>query len=181
MKIRMLLACALFYVVPSFVMADEGNQQKAVAAADEIVTMWSTLAKDFADPGVVINEESINKLIVTIRSRAREIYETEGLKIRWAATRTRNQASEANPVEMKALYEFDRNRNMRSKWVKMEIDGVKYTVYMKPIFIEESCLACHGKKENIPKIIVDNYPDDKAYNYKVGDLRGVIEVMYKDK
>lgn len=51
------------------------------------------------------------------------------------------------------------------------------TKAMKPIKIfAELCLQCHGNLETIkPKIreaIKKEYPEDKAYNYKMEDLRG---------
>lgn len=51
------------------------------------------------------------------------------------------------------------------------------TKVMKPIKIfAELCLQCHGNLESMnPKLkeaLKKEYPDDKAYNYKMDDLRG---------
>jgi hypothetical protein len=46
--------------------------------------------------------------------------------------------------------------------------------------VEASCLVCHGAKENRPQFVKDNYPQDLAYNFHVGDLRGMYAVFIPD-
>lgn len=43
--------------------------------------------------------------------------------------------------------------------------------------MEAACLACHGEKDSRPEFIKEKYPDDRAYGFKKGDLRGVISVL----
>ncbi len=60
-------------------------------------------------------------------------------------------------------------------------DGKKLR-YAKAIYVKKSCLSCHGTPEQIHPIFMKalkaKYHDDveKAINYKVGDLRGIISV-----
>lgn len=42
---------------------------------------------------------------------------------------------------------------------------------------EPSCLACHGTKASRAAFVKDNYPDDKAFDFQVGDLRGMYAVF----
>ncbi len=42
--------------------------------------------------------------------------------------------------------------------------------------MEPSCLACHGSKASRPTFVKENYSDDKAFDFKVGDLRGMYAV-----
>ena len=53
-------------------------------------------------------------------------------------------------------------------------------VYAKAIRIKEVCLNCHGSNINddLKKEIQKLYPDDKAINYKLNDVRGAF-VMYR--
>lgn len=181
MKIRTLLACIFLLAAPSLVLASQESVDKKARAevvADEIMNMWSTLAKKFLAPGVVLDEDKINEFLTTIRARSRAIYEKEGLIVRYAATRNRNPEADAKSDERRALYEFERNRQLKDKWGTIEIRGKKYVAYMRPMFIEESCLVCHGDKEKLPKWIVKSYPDDTASDYRLGDLRGLLEVLY---
>jgi hypothetical protein len=55
-----------------------------------------------------------------------------------------------------------------------------YLRYMKPILIQAECLNCHGSETDMSpetkNLIAKEYPNDKAINYKVGDLRGAVSV-----
>jgi len=44
-----------------------------------------------------------------------------------------------------------------------------------PLYIEESCLKCHGQKADAPLSIQNRY--DEAYDYSLGDLRGIITIQ----
>lgn len=43
-----------------------------------------------------------------------------------------------------------------------------------PLTIQESCTHCHGPKEDVIPFVRENY--DSGFDYKVGDLRGIISV-----
>ena len=53
--------------------------------------------------------------------------------------------------------------------------------YYRRIIVEGSCLACHGARESRPQFVKDGYPDDRAYNFEAGDLRGVYSVFIADE
>lgn len=59
-------------------------------------------------------------------------------------------------------------------------DETKYLRYMKPIFIQAECLNCHGgeaeMQQQTRELIAEKYPNDKAIDYKLGDLRGAISI-----
>jgi hypothetical protein len=56
-------------------------------------------------------------------------------------------------------------------------------VFYKPIFVQPLCLNCHGTpgkdlmEENYAAI-KELYPEDKAINYSMGDLRGLWKVSF---
>ncbi|TGL19004.1 DUF3365 domain-containing protein [Leptospira yanagawae] len=56
------------------------------------------------------------------------------------------------------------------------------TVYV-PITIQGQCIQCHGKTEEVQnetkEILSKLYPDDKAFGYNVGELRGLFSVTFK--
>lgn len=158
----------------------ESRKARAVSVADEIINMRSYLAGSFITPGAEITEETFKNTCGAVGKRVKEIMEAEGFKIRHAALKNRNPNFAANPGEAKILEEFDKDRNLKEKWDKVEIEGKQYQRYMRPIFVEESCLACHGAKGKRPKFIVEKYLDDKAFDFRAGDLRGMIEVLVKE-
>lgn len=180
MKFKMLssvfLAAAL---LPAPALASEvmnTPEEKAMAAADEIITMRSDLAREFIEPGAVIDEETFKKVCGAVGKRAKDISEKTGLKIRHAATKNRNPVNAADGRERAIIEKFESDKNLAEIWEDFESEGKPYKRYTRPIFIEQACLACHGSKESRPEFIKTKYPEDKAHGFSEGDLRGIISV-----
>ena len=161
---------------------DEVGKMKAgaVSAAEEIIQMRSTLAQNFIKPDLEITEETFKNVCGAVARRVKEIMEKDGYKIRHASAKNRNPVNAAAPDEISILDTFDRSREIKGQWDKAEADGKKFQRYMKPIFVEDACLACHGSKDKRPQFIIDKYPEDSAYDFKTGDLRGMVEVMFPE-
>ena len=58
-----------------------------------------------------------------------------------------------------------------------ETDGWRYA---RRITVQPSCLACHGPKDQRPDFVKTGYPDDRAYGFEAGDLRGLYAVFVPD-
>jgi hypothetical protein len=161
---------------------DEAGTKKAgaVTAAEEIIQMRSTLAQNFIKPDMEITEETFKSVCGAVAKRVKEIMEKDGYKIRHASAKYRNPVNAATQEEISILETFDRNREIKGQWDIVESDGKKFQRYMKPIFVEDACLACHGPREKRPKFIVDKYPEDRGHDFKTGDLRGMVEVMFPE-
>lgn len=84
--------------------------------------------------------------------------------------RARNPKNEADEYEQKAIKYFKENLDA-TEYFSLEN---KFYQYATPLKIEKKCLTCHGKKLDTPKFISDQY--DKAYDYKVGDIRGILSI-----
>jgi hypothetical protein len=48
------------------------------------------------------------------------------------------------------------------------------------ITVQPSCLACHGPKDERPAFVKKDYPEDRAYGFEDGDLRGIYAVFVPD-
>lgn len=52
--------------------------------------------------------------------------------------------------------------------------------YLRPIFVGELCLRCHGPRENLEpevrRLLAELYPQDQAVGYRSGDFRGAVSV-----
>lgn len=168
-------------ILPVNIWADEALEERrasAITAADEIINMRSSLAQAFIKPDMEITEETFKNVCGAVGKRVKEISEKEGFKIRHAAIKNRNPNFAARPDEVNILETFDKDRDMREVWDTVEMEGKRYNRYMRPIFVEAACMACHGPKDKRPQFIVEKYPIDKAFDFNVGDLRGMIEVMF---
>lgn len=157
----------------------DAKKAKARAAAEEIITMRGNLAKSFIKPDTEITEETFKSVCGAVGKRVKEMMATEGFTIRHVALKYRNPANAPKPAEMEDLETFEKYTNLHEKWDEVEIEKKKYVRYQRSILVEDACLACHGPKAGRPRFIVEKYPDDKAYDFKVGDFRGVIMVLIK--
>ncbi len=54
-------------------------------------------------------------------------------------------------------------------------EGSRYR-YAQPLLLEQGCLPCHGEPKNAPRTVLEKYGSEKAFGYKVGQVRGVVSV-----
>lgn len=151
-------------------------EEKAASIAEEIVTMRSALAGEFIAPGAEITEDTFKKVCGAVGKRAMEISEKEGVKIRHAATRYRNPNNAADEREAGLIKRFEEEAGLAEVTERLEADGVELIRYTRPVIVEQACLACHGGKDARPGFIKAKYPDDRAFGFREGDLRGIITV-----
>lgn len=176
-KIFLMFFAVILISVIAFAEEAGDKRSKTAAIADEIISMRSSLAKAFIKPDAEITEETFKKVCGAVGKRVKEITEKEGLKIRHAATKNRNSINTATSEEAAILARLDSDKNLKEIIDTVEKEGQKFYRYTKPIFVDDACLACHGPKDKRPKFIIEKYPDDKAYDFKAGDLRGMISIM----
>lgn len=84
--------------------------------------------------------------------------------------RARNIQNQADEYELQAI-EYFRKYSDKKEYFEQENDFYQYAT---PLKIEKKCLTCHGKKEDAPLFISKKY--DKAYDYKVGEIRGILSI-----
>ena len=84
-----------------------------------------------------------------------------------------------NPKNMANKFELDMIKIFKTKLDKESIflENQNTYNYIEALYITKSCLKCHGKRENAILSIKEQY--DKAYNYKIGDVRGVVHIEIK--
>jgi diguanylate cyclase (GGDEF)-like protein/PAS domain S-box-containing protein len=92
------------------------------------------------------------------------------IQMQTVSDRARNPKNQADEFELRAIEYFKKNRDAK-EYFKKEKDFYQYAT---PLKIEKKCLKCHGKKEDAPLFISKRY--DKAYDYKMGDIRGILSV-----
>lgn len=105
-----------------------------------------------------------------------------GWKLKQTSLKVRNPSNAPDKWEEKVLRSFEATEG--SKAVSfgeiVEIDGRKTYRYMKPIYVNKTCLECHSKKEKLKPAVrlfmTRKYPHDMAHGYKEGDIRGGISI-----
>jgi len=125
-----------------------------------------------------VNEKTINLLPVktTTEISNRFSKSVQGdVVIRTVSDRPRNSKNMANDFELGMIKYFKDNPEETHKFMKKE-DAYYYT---KPLLIKESCLQCHGKREDAIPSIRDQY--ENAYDYKLGEIRGLLNIKIKER
>ncbi|MBI5588416.1 MAG: DUF3365 domain-containing protein [Deltaproteobacteria bacterium] len=153
------------------------RRDNAEADAVEIISMRSALAKEFIKPGAEVNEETFKKVCGEVGKKVKEISEREGVVIRHSAVKSRNPKNSATPEEAVLMERFEKEKKLKGIDEEAFFDGKKYFRVTRPIYVEKACLACHGDKDSRPLFIKEKYPEDRAYGFKTGDLRGLISIL----
>lgn len=90
----------------------------------------------------------------------------------------RNAANLPDGFETNAIHTFKtslvRPLDQQARFIET-FEGNKYR-YAIPIKVAESCLRCHGSPEEAPKEVTEKYGNVRAFNYRTGDIRGIITV-----
>ena len=75
-------------------------------------------------------------------------------------------------------FESEALRRLREEKGLSFVEAYQGTMYRyaRPLLVEQSCLQCHGDPQDAPRQLLEKYGSDKAFNYKVGQVRGVISV-----
>lgn len=109
---------------------------------------------------------------------------TESVEIKRLAKKYRNPLNETDSIQSE-IYKTYILDWLSGKPLKPRIipDENQHPVYYNPIYVGALCLNCHGEVgTNINPDLADKisefYPDDKATNFKRGQLRGMWAITF---
>ena len=107
------------------------------------------------------------------------------VKVSRVSEKYRNPGDKPDEIDKKVLKYFEKKLK-EGKIPPYYITAVKENgkvsyIFYKPLIVNQLCLNCHGPvnemKPEIVKVIREKYPEDRAVNYKPGDLRGAVKVV----
>jgi hypothetical protein len=109
-------------------------------------------------------------------------YQFEIRRISLKNRQVRNRVSDPETISLLHFWEkaVQEKKSLSDTIFILDNEKVRY---LKPILIGmETCLKCHGKKEEIDsatwQVLQNRYPEDKAFGYQMGDLRGAWEITF---
>ncbi|MBF0454320.1 MAG: DUF3365 domain-containing protein [Magnetococcales bacterium] len=130
----------------------------------------------FLDSGIPLTPKNLGFLPAHALSRISNDFSNwseTGLSFKNVSDRPRNSKNLADKVEMEAIRFFQENRQEQIRFVTFKTDGGEpFFHYSRPIWVEEYCMKCHGKRADAPPTIRDTY--SASYDYKLGELRGIM-------
>ncbi len=122
--------------------------------------------------------QTMKEVCRPVGMQAKQLSQENGWQVKQIADKYRNPDHAPDNLEArKALAQFKRNPDLMGFWDHETIDGQSGTRYYRRINVEASCLACHGQKNQRPQFVQEKYPQDRAYDFEVGDLRGMYAVF----
>ena len=134
--------------------------------------------QQFINSELPVNEKTIGFLPAHSMARISQDYANwtnNGYRFNNVSDRPRNPANQADHFELAAMDFFRNNPNAAERMAPIQdADERRWFHYTAPIWIEPYCLKCHGKREDAPESIRQQYAE--SYGYQLGDLRGVLSI-----
>jgi hypothetical protein len=156
---------------------DSAALSKAVVAMEQLDQMRISLASTLEGRTEEPTMETMKEVCKPVGMRAIAIGKENGWQVRQVASKYRNPDHvPANAQEREVIDLFSRHPEINGLWEPAVAEQGAGLNYYRRINVEPSCLVCHGTKASRPAFIKDNYPDDKAFNLAVGELRGMYAV-----
>jgi hypothetical protein len=157
---------------------DPAQLAKAVQEIENLDAMRSGLASTLEDSTTEPTVQTFKEVCKPVGMRAMQLSKENGWQVKQIATKYRNPAhAPDNLHSVMALAKFQNDPELMGFWDSETIDGQQGTRYYRRINVESSCLACHGGKNARPQFVKDKYPQDLAFDFNVGDLRGMYSVF----
>ncbi len=152
--------------------------QQCRTIVKELVIMRVYLAESLSAFGDIILDEKMANFIP-----ARAGYEIgnrfskeTGYLLKQTSLKLRNPANAPDEFESRILKRFEEEKKPKEYYEVITVNQEKFFLYMFPLEIKESCLKCHGDRENMPAFVKEHYKEDTATGYHLGDIRGAISV-----
>jgi hypothetical protein len=156
---------------------DSSALAKAVVEVEQLDQMRIALASTLEGVSDEPTIETMKEVCKPVGMRAMAIGKDNGWQVRQVATKFRNpDHAPAGPQDSQVIDLFARHPEITGLWEPATTAQGAGLNYYRRINVEASCLACHGTRDSRPGFVKANYPNDKAFNFKPGDLRGMYAV-----
>ncbi len=163
---------------PSSSTPPDSVQRVVETSIHDLNAMRESLAKTM-DPETV-DRETFARVCKPVRKRARSMAQFRGWAVQQLARKYRNPAHQLDPEAGSISAQFAHDPERTEAWLRTVRDETPGWRYFRRIPVESSCLACHGAKERRPRFVKERYPEDRAYGFEEGDLRGLYAVFVPD-
>ena len=121
--------------------------------------------------------DTMREVCMPVGKRAVAIGQENGWSVRQVASKYRNpDHAPIGAQETEVIDLFSRHPEINGLWEPASAEQGAGVNYYRRIDVQPSCLACHGNRDSRPAFVKDKYPQDKAFNFKPGDLRGMYAV-----
>lgn len=160
-------------------LGNEDDLARAVAEVERLDAMRAGLAANVA-AATNPDRAMFQAVCGPVGEEAKRLGEANGWKVTQLAEKYRNPVNSADKEAARFIHLLATDPGMQGVWVRTELNGQAGMRYFRRIEVKETCMPCHGTRDSRPAFIKDGYPRDRAYNFEVGDIRGVYSVFIPD-
>ncbi len=170
-------------IVPGVVLAAQAPLEpaalaKAVVEMEQLDAMRVSLASTLEGRSEEPSLQTMKEVCKPVGMRAMAIGKENGWQVRQVASKFRNpDHAPAGPQEQQVMDLLERHPEITGLWEPTVAGPSAGVTYYRRINVEPSCLACHGTRASRPAFVSENYPQDRAFDFKEGDLRGMYAVF----
>ncbi len=117
----------------------------------------------------------------------KEVADKYQVSIKRTSHKIRNEDNNPNATETAILNQYLASLSKGEKLKPIVSKDKEGNVHFyAPMKLEAKCLACHGTVGKEVSVKTDSlikslYPNDKATGFKVGDLRGIVNITFKSE
>lgn len=178
-----LLASLLLSLCPAPALALEAPANpaglpRAVEAMEQLDQLRTQLASSLKGSSEEPSMDTMREVCRPVGLRAMAIGKENGWTVRQVASKYRNpDHAPAGSQETEVIDLLARHPEITGLWEPAAAGQAAGVNYYRRIDVQPSCLACHGTKDSRPGFVKNNYPADRAFNFKPGDLRGMYAVF----
>jgi len=174
-------------VVPKEVSLDEAKEI-AFHASHKLHEMMSENVKPKIEKDGILS--GVQFCANESSSKIKELNKNLGNGVSLKRISLKNRDSNSYPIgdEKKILEAFDlieQSNSFLPKEITQLTSDETYKVYIPVTISNKSCKTCHGEKEKmdseVRKFLEEKYPNDKAFGYLSGQVRGAVVVTVKIK
>jgi hypothetical protein len=157
---------------------DPATLARAVDQMEQLDRMRISLASTLEGSTEEPTKDTMREVCMPVGKRAMAIGRENGWTVRQVASKYRNpDHAPAGAQENGVIDLFARHPEITGLWEPATAGQGAGVNYYRRIDVQASCLACHGSKESRPAFVKERYADDRAFNFKPGDLRGMYAVF----
>lgn len=153
--------------------------QQAQSLRDALISMRRVYQQQFLDSGLPLNDKTIGFLPAHAMGRISEVFSRtnpDGVRFNNVSDRPRNPLHQANARELAVMAYFRAHPDKKYYFQPVALPGKEdHYLYAQPLWVEEFCLKCHGRRSDAPIAIREHY--DRAFDYQVGELRGLLTIQ----
>lgn len=155
----------------------QSHEASVVLKLSQLTQMREALSATLDGRSEAITEETFKNVCAPVGKELKAWSEKSGYRSRQVSEKYRNPNHAPNSREIAVLKRFSADPKLEKWTEKGELEGRQGDFVYVSIHVAKSCLHCHGEMDKRPDFVKVKYKEDKAFGFRVGDLRGMYSVF----